>query len=895
MPVRLLAVYVALLAAAAPSLARADVSATTTTLSNGLTVIVAPIHAAPVVTVGVLYKAGSRDETPWTTGVAHQVEHMMFKGTTDLLKPGDIDRRFYDNNANTDQDSTYYYESFHKDELASALEVEADRMVNAAFDPKQLAAENVVVLAELENADDSPSELLDEQVEAAAMQAHQYHWPTIGWKSIVASFATHRDLVYDFYVRHYAPQNAVLVIAGDVDSDAALALVHKYFDGVSERPVAALQQIVEPAQHGVRRVNVVGAGSANRLEMAYHVPGTYTDESYVLQVLDAVLAGGQSSRLYQTLIDDGYGTDLETAPSEAYDPYLYTITVTLAQGVTPDDARSVIERELRKLARWPIGDAELRRAKKQVVAAYVFQHDGVEALAQWLARWQAWTGDWRNDERFVARTDAVTAAQIEQAVRQYMTPDNVTIGTYTARSSRASWLPHGSIGLGRHRAPGVRASAGAWVGAGARDMQLADGQSAQVSGSPARFVLPNGLALIVAENHVNPSAVIETFTQAGSAYDPPSRCGLAALTQEMLTRGTTSKTYEQLQDAFDALGLTVNTSITLAGSNLSTQTLAADEPQTMALMADMLQHPRFDPQDFSDAKAQLIDDRRSARDDPLLVARDQMYREMYPSSNPWSRPSTGTPGGLAAVRRADVQSAYQAHYGPNVTVIIVAGDVETAAVRAQVERLFGSWRRIKATDLQLEGAAASTSLRRVNAIVNGTSQVEVSAGAPGVAPNAPDLEAAELMNFILGGGSFVSKLLHQVRDVDGYVYDIGSRFSDSPAGGGPWSMSFGADRRDVDKAIDEAIVQMRALQNGPLSDDDLAQFRRLAADAVITGEVSDQGLADELLREERLGLGLDYAQRLPQIYGAITPAQIQDAARKYLQPDGLTVSTAGPP
>ena len=889
MHVRLLALCAALLAAIAPSWARADVSATTTTLSNGLTVIVAPIHAAPVATVGVLYKAGSRDETPWTTGVAHQVEHMMFKGTTDLLKPGDIDRRFYDNNANTDQDSTYYYESFHKDELASALEVEADRMVNAAFDPKQLAAENVVVLAELENADNNPSELLDEQVEAAAMQAHQYHWPTIGWKSVVASFATHRDLVYDFYLHHYAPQNAVLVIAGDVDPDAALALVHKYFDAVAERPVAQLQQIVEPVQHGVRRVNVVGAGSADRLEMAYHVPGTYSDESYVLQVLDAVLAGGQSARLYQALIDDGYATDLETAPSEAYDPYLYTITVTLAQGVAPDDARSVIERELRKLAQRPVGDAELRRAKKQVVASYVFQHDGVEALAQWLARWQAWTGDWRNDGRFVARTDAVTAAQIELAVRQYMTPDNVTIGTYTARSRSASWVPHGSIGFARRRQPA------AWMTASARDVQVAQGQTAQLPGSPERFVLPNGLALIVAENHVNPSAVIETFTQAGSAYDPPSRCGLAALTQEMLLRGTTSKTYDQLQDAYDALGLTVDTSITLAGSNLSTQALAADEPRAMALMADVLQHPRFDPQDFIDAKAQLIDDRRSARDDPTLVARDQMYREMYPSSNPWSRPSMGTPGGLAAVRRADVQSAYRAHFGPNATVIVVAGDVDTAVVRAQVERLFGSWRRIQTSELQVPGAPAPASSRRVNAVVNGTSQVEVSAGAPGVAPNAPDLEVAQLMNFILGGGSFVSKLLHQVRDVDGYVYDIGSRFSDSPAGGGPWSMSFGANRRDVDKAIDEAIVQMRALQSDPVSDDDLAQFRRLAADAVITGEVSDQGLADELLREELLGLGLDYAQRLPQIYGAITPAQIQDAARKYLQPDGLTVSTAGPP
>ena len=196
---RLLACAIAIAVLAAPRGAFAAIDTTSATLANGLTVIIAPSHAAPVATVGVLYKVGSRNETPWTTGVAHQVEHMMFKGTTDLLKPGDIDRRFYDNNAQTDQDSTYYYESFQKDGLESALRIEADRMEKAAFDPAQLASENAVVLAELDAGHNDPALLLDEQIEPAAMQAHQYHWPTIGWKSVVETFGSRRDLVYDFY------------------------------------------------------------------------------------------------------------------------------------------------------------------------------------------------------------------------------------------------------------------------------------------------------------------------------------------------------------------------------------------------------------------------------------------------------------------------------------------------------------------------------------------------------------------------------------------------------------------------------------------------------------------------------------------------------------------------
>ncbi len=875
---------------AVPASARGDVTATAATLSNGLTVIVAPVHAAPVATVGVLYKAGSRDETPWTTGVAHQVEHMMFKGTTDLLKPGDIDRRFYDNQATTDQDSTYYYESFHKDELASALEVEADRMLNAAIDPAQLRAENAVVLAELENADNSPAELLDEQVGATAMQAHQYHWPTIGWKSVVATFATRRDLVYDFYAHHYAPQNAVLVVAGDVDADAAMALVHHYFDGVAQRPVAPLERIVEPRQAGVRRFNISGAGSSDRIEMAYHVPGAFGEDGYVLQVLDAVLATGQSSRLYQSLVGGGYATDLTTTPNQTVDPFIYTISATLSDGVSHDSARAVAERELRDLADTPVSDADLRKGKKQVIASYVYSHDGIEALAQSLARWQAWTGDWHNDARFAARIEAVSAAQIRQFARRYLVSDNLTIGTYTARSSGA---PAPRTRVHGHRMPErVRIRPFAPARLGSRSIAAATEESS--AGGPQRFVLPNGMILIVQENHANASAVIETSTQAGSAFDPPSESGLAALTEEMLMRGTTNRPYDRLQSAFDLLALTVNAANSMSDATFSTQMLSADEPKAMALLADILMHPAFDPIDFTQAKEQLIADRRSDRDDPAVVARDALFRALYPASNPWSQPSVGTPDGLARVRLRDAVSDYRAHYGPNDTVVVVTGDVEADAIRAQVAGIFGNWARIKAQTIELRGPVAPVA-RRIDATVAGAAQVELYAGAPGLPQGATDYDAAQLMNFVLGGGSFISKMLHQVRDVDGYVYNIEARFADSAAGGGPWVMSFGANRRDADKALAESIGQMRALQRDGVSDAELADYRRLAADAVITGELSDQGLADELLSDELLGLGLDHAQRLPQIYGAIAPAQIQAAAQKYLHPDALTVSTAGPP
>ena len=895
-----------------PAIASASVDATMTTLDDGLTVIIAPVHSAPAATVGVLYKTGSRNETPWTTGVAHQVEHMMFKGTTDLLKPGDIDRLFYDNNGATDQDETYYYESFEKSGLENALRIEADRMENASFEPAQLIAENSVVISELDDGAGNPAEALDEQVVAAAMQVHQYHWPVIGWKSVVATFGQRRDLVYDFYVNHYAPQNAVLVVAGDVEPAAALALVHTYFDAVARRPVQPLPIVVEPMQHGTRRVNVAGPGSADRLELAYHVPGGYDADAYALDVLDAVLSGGESSRLYNALVSGGYAADLTTAPNAAVDPFLYTIAATIEQDTTPDKARSIIESEVRKLGARPITAAELAKAKKQVIAAHVFAHDGIEGLAEELAAWQAWTGDWRNDDRFAERIAAVSAAQVQNVARRYLIPYNLTVGVYVANTKAAGArtpVAQRRLLCGRalfERAFAFRPCWRGWVPAAAAvanttsfspaasDSSAPSSSATANTSGPQRSVLPNGLVLIVQKNHANPSVVIETNTVAGSAFDMRSRSGLAALTQEMLLRGTTSRSYEQFEAALDALGSAISTSLAIDGAGFSTQALAADEPKALALVADMLQHPRFALSDFGDAQSQLITDRRTALTDPLTVSREALYRGLYPSNSAWSLPSDGTIAGLGALRLSDARAFYAAHYAPNDTVVVVSGDVDAATVRQQAQALFGAWRKGGAPRPNLAAKAVPPSPPRtlVNGIP-GAARVEVFAGAAGLAPDMPDLAAPQLMGFILGGGSLVSRLLHQVRDVDGYVYTISARFTETGFGPGPWTLHFGASPRNVKLALAESIAQMRALQRETVSEADLAQYRRLAVDAVLTGELSNQGIADELLHDESLGRGLDYPANLTKAYAAVTPAQIQSAAQAYLHPDDLLISAAG--
>jgi len=866
----------------ASSASDAQLPVVQTTLANGLQVLVVPVHASPVVSLGVFYRVGSRDELPWTTGVAHQVEHMMFKGTTDFLKPGDVDRLFIDNNAQTGPDSTYYYETFASGEISDALRVESDRMENAAFDPVQLAHENIVVLSELNGGDNDPQTVLDEQVEAVAVQANQYHWPVIGWKPVVQTFATRRDLVYAFYESHYAPQNAVLVVAGDVDPTDALARIHAAFDGVPQRPVSALEDVREPSQHGTRLAVVNGSGGTNWIELAYKVPGAYAADAYPLAVLDALLARGESSRLYQALVEGGLATDLFTAPNANVDPCVYTISAPLSDGVSFSKARASIERELSRTMHAAISAAELSKAKKQVVAGYVFAHDGVESLANELAAWQAFTGDWRNDARYAARINSVSAAQVRAVAAEYLRADHLTVGEY-----------RGSGMAGGHAQARTAYPANEF-GRAALAASASVAASSEAT-SPLRWVLPNGLVLIIQENHANPDVAIAASAAAGSAFDPEDRPGLASLTQEMLLRGTLSRSYGALQTLIDELGVTVQKRLDHSRATYDVEALAGDEPMTMALIADVMRHPAFRSAEVGDAVVQLQGDLRQTRDDPSAVAHDALMRALYPAQNPWSRPVNGTVHGLGRIKVADLRAFYRSHVGPDDSILVVVGDVSTREIRSQVVRLFGEWRRVGAPQ---PGPFAPPPQRRAPlTVVNsmpGEAQVQVSIGAPGVSFKSPDVEAALLMNFILGGPSFTSRYLHQIRDVEGLVYGVGSSFAQEQGGAGPWVAQFGADPRNVRRAISDALAIAAQLQRTGVTDDELAQARRLAVDDLVTGELTNTQIADELLRDETLGLGLDYARRLPQIYSAITASQIQAAARAYLHPDAAVTSIAGP-
>jgi zinc protease len=411
----------------------AKLAVTEATLDNGLRVLIQEDPRNPVVAVQIFYRVGSRNELPGATGLAHFLEHMMFKGTPTRGR-GQISRLIELNggrdNAFTTQDMTGYHVSIAADRLDLVLDIEADRMRNLLLDPAEIDSERKVVMEERRTRiDDDPEGVVYEAMNSVAFVAHPYRWPIIGWMSdIVRINAAELRAFYDTY---YQPNNAILVIAGDVKAAQALALVRRHFGpiprGATPPPVTAL----EPPQSDERRV-IVRKEDAQlpAVNIAWHVPNFRSPDAPALELLSTVLSEGRASRLYRRLVYEkrmALGAGGEYSYS-SLDPTLFWFFATLLPGQTAEAAEQELLAEVERLKREVVPAEELERARNQIEASFVWQQDSVFSRASSLGRFEM-LGSWRLLEDFLPKIRAVTAADLQRVAQRYFPVDrrNVSI------------------------------------------------------------------------------------------------------------------------------------------------------------------------------------------------------------------------------------------------------------------------------------------------------------------------------------------------------------------------------------------------------------------------------------------------------------------------------------
>ncbi len=423
-----------------------------THLDNGLKVLVQEVHIAPLVSVWCWYGVGSRDEGTGLSGISHWVEHMNFKGTTNISRDemkGIVERFGGMWNGYTWIDQTTYLETAGRDALDRMLFIEAERMNNSLFDPGECESERTVIISELQGGENDPEQVLDLEVTATAFRAHTYRHPTIGWLHDLQSMT--RDDLYAHYRRHYTPGNATLVVVGDVDSDEVLRQAERHFGNIPPGPRPPRLNVAEPPQLGERRVTVEREGTTAYLKFAYHAPRVTDPEFFPMLVLDAVLTGAKGlnlwssfrvappqrkSRLYTALVERGFASQVNGALLATADPFLYTLSFTATDGVSLAVLEEAVFAALGPLEQGSIDEAEVARAKRQLRARLVFEEDSVTNVAHQLGYYETVAGPGFY-QRLRPCIEAVTPDQVREVARRRLQRTCLTVGSFCPLEARS--------------------------------------------------------------------------------------------------------------------------------------------------------------------------------------------------------------------------------------------------------------------------------------------------------------------------------------------------------------------------------------------------------------------------------------------------------------------------
>jgi zinc protease len=413
------------------------------TLPNGLMVHLKEIHRAPIVSHWVWYRVGSRNEVSGKTGISHWVEHMLFKGTEKF--PASIADRVISReggiwNAFTFLDWTAFFETMPADKIDLALDMESDRMMNCLFDPEEVASERTVVLAEREGNENEPLMRLDEQMQMQSFDVHPYRNEVIGLAEDIQAIT--RDDLYNHYRKYYAPNNAVLAIAGDFDTDEMIKKVEHYYSNI---PSSNLQpQVIEQEAplSAERKVNISGPGDTTYLRISYRAPSAADRDFFAFSVLDSLLSGpsglnmfgggnisNKTSRLYKALVDQEITVSVNGSIQSTIDPFLYAFTMIVRPERTPDEAIKILDEEIEKIKQNPVGEDEISKAIKQAKAMFAYGSENITNQAFWLGYAEMFE-DYGWFEEYVGRMERVTALDVQNTAIKYLNAAQRVIGVY---------------------------------------------------------------------------------------------------------------------------------------------------------------------------------------------------------------------------------------------------------------------------------------------------------------------------------------------------------------------------------------------------------------------------------------------------------------------------------
>jgi zinc protease len=859
--------------------------------SNGLRILLFPDLSKPTITVNITYLVGSRLENYGETGMAHLLEHMLFKGST---KHPNVPKELQDHgsrpNGTTWFDRTNYFETFQASDanLEWALDLESDRMVNSFVAKKDLDSEMTVVRNEYERGENSPMNVLEERVLSTAFLWHNYGKSTIGARSDIENVPIER--LQAFYRNYYQPDNAILLVAGKFDEAKALGLITKYF-GPIPKPQRALQPnyTVEPTQDGERSVTLRRVGEVQGVVVAYHVPPGSHPDFAALDVAAEVLGDSPSGRLYKALVETKKATNVSGYTYQLKEPGVALFQASVRKESSLEDARDTLLRTIDEIASKPFTAEEVERARGRMLKDFDLLLNSSDRVGLRISEWAA-MGDWRL--MFLHRDNVrkVTQQDVQRVAKYYFKSDNRTVGLFipTAQPDRTD-VP---------AAPDLATMLKDYKG----DAAVAAGEAfdpspENIDKRTQRVNLPGGLKLAMIPKGTRGNVVQANLRlEFGNENNLKGYSTIGRLASGMLMRGTPKHTRQQLQDELDKLKARMNVIGGATGVTVTIETVRDNLPKVLELAAEVLRQPAFPADEFEQLRQQQIAGVENQKTEPTAIASQTYSRHMNPYPKGDVRYVPTFDEQIEELRGLSVDQLKKFHadfYGASNGELAVVGDFDSEDAQKVVATQLGLWKS------PMPYAQVKNPYRKIEPL-NQSFETPDKANAAFLAglrinirDSDADYPALVLANYIIGQG-INSRLFQRIRGKEGLSYGVGSSFSVAPEEDNGSFLANAISAPENTPKVEAAFRdEMAKIVRDGFTDTEISAAKASWLQAQEVSRAQDRELVGHVAGELHYGRTMEWDANLAKKVQSLTNQQIREALQRHIDLSAMTFMKGG--
>jgi len=859
-------------------------------LKNGLEAVIQENHSAPVVSVQVWVKAGSKDESDDLAGVAHLIEHMIFKGS-EKFGPGEVaslvESKGGEINAFTTNDFTVYYVTISSRFFELALEALSDSIFKPEFDEDELEREREVVLEEIRRQEDNPRVKLYQELMALSYQSHPYRRPVIGYQDTVGKME--RKQILSFWDCYYQPSNIIVSIVGDLNREQTEKLVKKYFGNLKTPGISCslseVRNLSEPAQNQLRTKFKFSQLEQGYIYLGFKIPEFGHPDMPALDLLATILGQGESSRLVETVRNEQKLVhQVWSYSSTPKGPGLFIIGASL-EPKNLLKASEAITSQIASIKKSGVQDWELERAKRQIESDAIYARETMQGNARRIGFFSALISDPGYEEKYLSNIEKVSAQEIQKITKKYLTSFSLNFVGLLPASASLPAKPNqleeelkGVVSRAEEKlSEPVKSGYQPLISSSPLWPLSQPASKPQIVSLPKRFVLKNGIRLLVRENQYVPIVSVRAGFLGGLRFENEQTNGVFNLIAEMLTEGTKTMNSNEIHREIESLAGSITG---FSGRNSFGLTMTVPSPnfeKSLGLLASLIQEPVFPEEDLNRVRGLVLASLRREQDQPRILVNNLFFETLY-TQHPYRLNPLGKEESLKKLTREELLNFYQLFSVPEKLVIAISGDVNGEQVKAKLEELFQGWEKSSESIAPPAPEPGFDQLRE-KIITRKASQTQIMVGWLGAEISSPDQPGIEVLSEILAGMS--GRLFVELRDKKSLAYELGAYHLEGIETG-YISGYIGCAPEKKPEAINGILTEFEKLKEESVSEEELNRAKNSLIGSYEIGLQNNLNVASHMFFDEVFNLEFGHWQRYAERIEKVSAEDIQRVAKKYL-------------